>query len=398
MIGVSKLLGGKDKFGDKLRYSKKSKGQRYGTKENRGPVVVWNMTRTCNLSCTHCYSDSDYKGYSGELTTAEAKKFIDDLVEFNVPVLLFSGGEPLIRKDIFELADYTAQKGIRPTISTNGTLITKDVARRLKDIGVGYVGISLDGMEATNDRFRGKKGAFKEALQGIHNCLEIDQKVGLRFTINRHNYQEVGQIFDLLEEENIPRACFYHLVYSGRGSEMVQEDISLQQSREVMDLIIERTLDFQRRGLDKEILTVDNHADGIYTYLKMKEEAPAKAEKILKLLQRNGGNRTGIAIANVDWQGNVHPDQFTQNHTFGNIRERKFSEIWTDSSQNNILAGLKERKKLLKGRCSSCKWLEVCNGNFRARAEAIHGDFWHEDPACYLTDEEVGLSERAMNI
>ncbi|WP_408955593.1 putative heme d1 biosynthesis radical SAM protein NirJ1 [Natroniella sp. ANB-PHB2] len=393
MIGVSKLLGGKDRFGDKLRYSTESKGQQHGTKKDKGPVVVWNMTRTCNLSCTHCYSDSDYKDYSGELTTTEAKKFIDDLADFNVPVLLFSGGEPLLRKDIFELADYTAQKGIRPTISTNGTLISRDIARRLKDIGVGYVGISLDGMEATNDRFRGKKGAFKEALKGIHNCLEIDQKVGLRFTINRHNYQEVGQIFDLLEKENIPRACFYHLVYSGRGSEMVKEDISLQQSREVMDLIIERTLDFQKRGLDKEILTVDNHADGIYTYLKMKKEAPAKAEKILELLQRNGGNRTGIAIANVDWKGYVHPDQFTQNHTFGNIRERKFSEIWTDSSQNNILSGLKDRKNLLKGRCSKCKWLEVCNGNFRARAEAIHGDFWHEDPACYLTDEEVGLAK-----
>ncbi|MCK8816105.1 putative heme d1 biosynthesis radical SAM protein NirJ1 [Natroniella sulfidigena] len=393
MIGVSKLLGGKEKFGDKLRYSKKSKGQQHGALENRGPVVVWNMTRTCNLSCTHCYSDSDYKDYSGELSTAEAKEFIDDLADFNVPVLLFSGGEPLIRDDIFELAEYTAEKGIRPTISTNGTLITKDVAQRLKGIGVGYVGISLDGLEETNDQFRGKEGAFKKALEGIHNCLEIDQKVGLRFTINRHNYQELDQIFDLLEEEQIPRACFYHLVYSGRGSEMVKEDISLEESRKVMDLIIERTLDFQKRGIDKEILTVDNHADGIYLYLKMKQEDPARAEKILELLQRNEGNRTGIAIANVDWLGNVHPDQFTQNHTFGNVRERKFSEIWTDSSQNEILAGLKDRKNLLKGRCSKCKWLGVCNGNFRARAEAIYGDFWHQDPACYLTDEEIGLTK-----
>jgi putative heme d1 biosynthesis radical SAM protein NirJ1 len=391
MIGVSKLLGGTEQYGDKLRYSRKSKGQKHGTREGKGPIVVWNMTRTCNLSCTHCYSDSDYKNYDGELTTKEAKQFIDDLADFNVPVLLFSGGEPLMRKDIYELAEYTAEKGMRPTISTNGTLITKEVAQRLKNIGVGYVGISLDGTKETNDKFRGKEGAFDKALRGMHNCMEIDQRVGLRFTINRHNYKDLNDIFDLIEEENIPRACFYHLVYSGRGSEMVKEDISLAESREVMDLIIDRTQDFLERGLDKEILTVDNHADGIYLYRRMKEENPEKAEEVWELLSRNGGNRTGIAIANVNWVGDVHPDQFTQNHTFGNVRERKFGKIWTDTSQNEILAGLKDRKPLLKGRCAECKWLDVCNGNFRARAEAIHGDFWQEDPACYLTDEEIGL-------
>ncbi|MCK8824447.1 putative heme d1 biosynthesis radical SAM protein NirJ1 [Fuchsiella alkaliacetigena] len=394
MIGVSKLLGGKEKFGDSLRYSLKSKNQKHGTRQGRGPVVVWNMTRTCNLSCTHCYSDSENKSYDGELSTEEAKQFIDDLADFKVPVLLFSGGEPLIREDIFELAEYTAQKGIRPTISTNGTLITKEVAQRLKDIGVGYVGISLDGMPETNDKFRGKEGAFDRALEGMHNCLEIEQRVGLRFTINRHNFAELNDIFDLIEEEGIPRACFYHLVYSGRGSEMMKEDISLAESRQAMDIIIDRTLDFQAKGLDKEILTVDNHADGIYLYLRMKEEQPQKAKEILELLKLNGGNRSGIAIANVDWVGDVHPDQFTQNHTFGNVRERSFKEIWTDTSTNEILAGLKDRKPLLKGRCAKCKWLEVCNGNFRPRAEAVHGDFWQEDPACYLTDEEIGLTEK----
>ncbi|WP_459167816.1 putative heme d1 biosynthesis radical SAM protein NirJ1 [Natronospora cellulosivora (SeqCode)] len=393
MIGISRLLGGKEKYGDKLRYSKDSKQQYHGTRKNKGPVVVWNMTRTCNLSCIHCYSNSEKKKYSGELSTAEAKKFIDDLAEFNVPVLLFSGGEPLIREDILQILEYTVGKGIRATISTNGTLITKDIASKLKDIGVGYVGISLDGMELTNDRFRGKKGAFKLALEGIRNCLEIGQKVGLRFTINRHNYQEINDIFDMIEKEKISRVCFYHLVYSGRGSDIVKDDISLEETREVLDLIIDRTIDFQERGLDKEILTVANHADGIYLYLKMKERDPAKAEEILELLDRNGGNRTGIAIANVDWEGNVHPDQFTQNHSFGNVKKRKFKDIWTDSSENDILTALKDRKSLLKGRCSNCKWLNICNGNFRARAEAIHGDFWHEDPACYLRDNEIGLAD-----
>ncbi|HHW06964.1 MAG TPA: putative heme d1 biosynthesis radical SAM protein NirJ1 [Clostridia bacterium] len=391
MISVTKLLCDTSFFGDSLRYSHGSRGAVHGATTEMGPVVVWNCTRTCNLNCIHCYAGAEAKKYEGELTTEEAKQFIDDLADFRVPVLLLSGGEPLARPDVLELARYAREKGIRPTLSTNGTLIDRQVAQEIKDIGVGYVGISLDGIGEKNDEFRGKKGAFEAALRGIENCLAVGQRVGLRFTINRHNYGELEAIFNLIEEVGIPRVCFYHLVYSGRGSKMVEEDITHEETRAALDLIMARTLDFHRRGLDKEILTVDNHADGIYIYLKMKEKDSARAEEILKLLKRNGGNRTGIAIGAVDWHGNVHPDQFTQNHTFGNVRERPFGEIWSDVS-HPILGGLKNRKPLLKGRCAACRWLDVCNGNFRARAEAVTGDFWEADPACYLTDEEIGLA------
>lgn len=390
MISVTKLLCDSENYGDSLRYSQGSRGQVHGAVQGQGPVVVWNSTRTCNLKCIHCYSSSEAKKYEGELSTDEALRFIDDLAEFKVPVLLFSGGEPLLRGDLLTLASYARSKGIRPTISTNGTLLTPELTASLKNIGVGYIGISLDGIAENNDRFRGRSGAFKDALEGIRNCKAIDQRVGLRFTINRHNYKDLGAIFDLVEQENIPRVCFYHLVYAGRGSKMVEEDITRAEARAAMDLIVERTLDFYRRGLPKEILTVDNHADGVYIYLKMKKDNPGRAANILELLHLNGGNRTGIAIGAVDWYGNVHPDQFTQNQTFGNVRERKFGDIWTDISQP-VLAGLKNRKPLLKGRCSVCRWLNVCNGNFRARAEAVTGDFWESDPACYLTDEEIGI-------
>ncbi|WP_066635960.1 putative heme d1 biosynthesis radical SAM protein NirJ1 [Desulfolucanica intricata] len=390
MISITKLLCDSDNFGDSLRYSSGSRGQVHGTVAGRGPVVVWNTTRTCNLKCIHCYSNSDHKKYEGELNTVEAKQFIEDLADFKVPVILFSGGEPLIRPDFFELVTYAKKFGIRSTVSTNGTLITGEVAQKLKAAGVGYVGISLDGIGENNDRFRGHQGAFEAALRGIRNCIAVGQRVGLRFTINRHNYQELNDIFDLVEKENIPRVCFYHLVYSGRGEEMIDQDISHAETRAALDLIIERTLDFHKRGLQKEILTVDNHADAVYLYLKLLKSDPARAEKVMELLQHNGGNRTGIAIGEVDWYGNVHPDQFTQNHTFGNVRERKFGEIWTDMT-HPILAGLKDRKPLLKGRCASCRWLSICNGNFRARAEAVSGDFWESDPACYLTDEEIGI-------
>ncbi|WP_303103812.1 putative heme d1 biosynthesis radical SAM protein NirJ1 [Megamonas funiformis] len=392
MISVTKLLFATEYFGDSLRYTDNAHKARNGVREGMGPVVVWNSTRTCNLKCRHCYMSSDAKKYQNELTTAEAKQFIDDLADFNVPVLLFSGGEPLIRPDFFELADYAAKKGVRPTLSTNGTLITPEVARKIKDIGVGYVGISLDGLREVNDKFRGKAGAFEAAMNGIKNCVAVDQRVGLRFTINHHNIQELENIFDFIEEENINRVCFYHLVYSGRGNQMMDEDVTAEESRRAMDIIIRRTRDFEERGLKKEILTVDNHCDGVYMYLKALQEGKDElAQQIKKYIAMNGGNRSGMAFAEVDPLGYVHPDQFTQHHTFGNVRERKFGDIWQDTT-NPIMEGLKDRKPLLKGRCSKCKFLDNCNGNFRTRAEARTGDFWESDPSCYLTDEEIGIT------
>ena len=375
MISVTKLLFNTEYFGDSLRYTKGSRGSLHGTTTGSGPVVVWNSTRTCNLKCLHCYMESDAQKYEGEMTTEEAKRFIDDLADFKVPVLLFSGGEPLIRPDFFELAEYAAAKGIRPTLSTNGTLITREVAQRIKDIGVGYVGISLDGLREVNDKFRGKIGAFQAAMEGIQNCVAVGQRVGLRFTINSHNFAELDKIFDFIEEENIDRVCFYHLVYSGRGNKMIEEDVTPEQSRQAMETIIRRTIDFEERGLRKEILTVDNHCDGVYIYLRTLKENPEKAARIKELISMNGGNRSGIAFAEVDPLGYVHPDQFTQHITFGNVRERKFGDIWTDLS-HPIMAGLKNRKPLLKGRCARCQFLDNCNGNFRTRAEAVTGDFW----------------------
>ncbi len=393
MISISKLLWDTSHFGDQLRYSPSSRHQVHGTADGRGPVVVWNITRACNLRCIHCYASANSQKHPNELTTREAKSFIDELASFRVPVLLFSGGEPLMRQDFFELAAYAKERGIHTALSTNGTLITPTVAQRLKEIGLGYMGISLDGVGKTNDQFRGKAGAFQAALEGIRNCLAVGQRVGLRFTLSRHNYNQLEAILELIERENIPRACFYHLAYSGRGRKLLSDDLTHEETRAALDLIIEKTLDFHLRGLDKEILTVDNHADGVYVYLKLRQSDPQKAERAYQLLLQNGGNRSGIAIAAVDWEGNVHPDQFTPQYTLGNIRKKSFPEIWTDPS-HPILAGLRNRRPLLKGRCARCQWLEICNGNLRSRAEAVFNDFWAPDPACYLTDEEIGIAQQ----
>lgn len=390
MISVTKLIFRDDYEGDRLRYAPGAGDMRNGAAPGLGPVVVWNSTRTCNLNCRHCYMEADNAPHSGELTTDEAKRFIDDLAAYRVPALLFSGGEPLMRPDFFQLAEYARSKGLRPTLSTNGTLINRETAQRIKDVGVTYVGISLDGLAEVNDRFRGKAGACEQAVAGIRNCVAVGQRVGLRFTINRHNFAQLDNIFDFIEREEIDRVCFYHLVYSGRGANMKSEDIFPAESRQAMDIIIARARDFARRGLKKEILTVDNHCDGIYLYLKVLAEGEAAlADQIKDFLLSNGGNRSGIAFGEVDPEGFVHPDQFTRHITFGNVKERPFGEIWEDTGTNEILAGLKDRKPLLTGRCLACKFLSACNGNFRARAEAVHGSFWASDPACYLTDEEI---------
>lgn len=382
MINCTRLLCSKKGFYDEIRYEK---GKPADT--NR-PIVVWNTTRSCNLRCVHCYIDAKAKKDDGELSTEQARAMIDDLSAFGAPVLLFSGGEPFMRSDLFELGKYARSKGLRTVISTNGTLITDDTAEKIKDAGFSYVGISLDGLEATNDKFREQKGAFKKTLSGIRNCLKNAVRVGLRFTINKYNFQDIPGIFDLIEEENIPRACFYHLVYSGRGSEMIKDDLTAQQARDVMDIIFERTIGLCDKSKDTEILTVDNHADCVYLYLRLAKEDKEKAREVLNLLKINGGNKSGIGIADVDNLGFVHADQFWRHYSFGNVKTRKFSEIWLDES-DELLRNLRNRIPLLKGKCGRCHFQDICGGNFRVRAEAVYADVWQEDPACYLSEEEV---------
>jgi radical SAM protein with 4Fe4S-binding SPASM domain len=292
---------------------------------------------------------------------------------------------------MLELAAYAGSLGIRPVISTNGTLITAAKAEEIVAAGVAYVGVSLDGVRETNDYFRGVKGAFDLALRGIRNCVAAGQKVGLRLTLTRHNARDLPRIFELIEREEIDRACFYHLVYSGRGRDIAGDDLTHEETRTAVDYICEQAVSFRQRGIEKDILTVDNHADGVYVYLKLRREDPERAEDVLQLLRWNGGNRSGIGIGNIDNVGEVHPDQFWWSHSFGNVRERPFSEIWSDLSEP-LLAGLRDRKALLKGRCGSCRFQDICNGNFRVRALAATGDVWAPDPACYLTDEEIGVA------
>ena len=389
MIGISKLYCGTVEASDPLRYGRSSKdlpSHLLQFSADKKPVVVWNITSACNLKCVHCYAAAGKAG--NELSTKEGMELIANLREYGSPVILFSGGEPLIRKDLPALIRTAVKSDMRAVISTNGTLITQDLAMELADYGLSYIGVSLDGLQEINDTFRGVRGAFREAMKGIERAMHEGIKVGLRFTMNRRNVDEIPRILDLMKTEGIPRICFYHLVYTGRAIELMEDDLSREQTRDTLDLIMDRSREMIDAGQQVEVLTVDNHADGPYVYLRMKRQGHPRADEVLELLKMNGGNSSGLGIGCVNWDGEVYPDQFWRTRVLGNVRQKPFSEIWEDPS-NEFLMKLKTKKEHMQGRCRDCRWLDVCAGNFRARAEAATGDPWGEDPACYLTDEEI---------
>lgn len=358
--------------------------------ENNGrdikPVIVWNITSSCNLSCYHCYLEASKIPAAEILDTQKCKKIILDLADFGVPALLFSGGEPLLRKDIFELAEFSRQYGIRPVLSTNGTLVTESLAEKIKTSGIEYAGISIDGKPNTHDRLRGQKGSFKQAAIGIRNCKDAGVKIGVRFTLMKDNAKDLDFIFDFVRKEKAHRLCIYHLVYSGRGRQ--EKELSSNEKKSCLELIWDYANAFYREGEQTEILTVDNHCDGVWIYHKMRKSDEERANSILKSLMKSEGNQSGVCIGCIDYKGDVYIDQFTRGHSLGNVTKRKFEEIWEDQS-NHLLYGLRHRKDFIKGRCKGCSFFSICNGNMRARAQAVYGDFWEEDPGCYLSSEEI---------
>ncbi len=399
MINISKLYCDEVTPGDWIRYGKEGSGEREGEMvpkkaSERKPIVVWNITRNCNLKCVHCYNDSGVGKKCNDATTEEAKAVLDDLAGFGIPSVLFSGGEPLMRHDLFELIKYATGKGLRTVISTNGTLITPEAATKIKEYGVSYVGISLDGVGEINDKFRGVDGAFDRAVEGIKNCQAVGQRIGLRLTLTKRNVADLEALFDFFEKNNIERACFYHLVPSGRGQGISDDDLTHAQSREAIEMIMAKTKAFKAAGRKTDILTVDNHVDGIYLYLKLLKEDPEKAKDVWKLLTWNGGgmNSSGVGIGCLDFNGKVHANQFWGHYDLGDIHEKPFSEIWSNNDEP-LLKGLRNRRDYVKGRCRLCKFFDGCGGSLRVRADLHFGDTWAPDPGCYLTDEEIGLDK-----
>jgi heme d1 biosynthesis radical SAM protein NirJ len=356
-----------------------------------GPVVIWNLIRRCNLTCKHCYSISGDVDFLGELSTAEVFGVMDDLRAFRVPVLILSGGEPLMRRDIFEISGRAKEMGFYVGLSSNGTLVDAAHADRIRDTGYDYVGISLDGIGATHDKFRRKDGAYNAALRGLRLLRDRGVKVGVRFTMTDDNVDELPALLDLIEREGFQKFYLSHLVYAGRGNKSRGDDATWAATRAAMDLVIARAWQWVSAGRDHEIVTGNNDADAVYLLHWAAREAPHAVAHLRAKLAQWGGNSSGVNIANIDNLGNVHPDTMWWHHTLGNVKERRFSAIWSDLS-DPIMAGLKSKPRRIGGRCAACAFFDVCGGNTRVRALRITGDPWAEDPGCYLADAEIGVA------
>ena len=364
-----------------------------------GPVVIWNLIRRCNLKCKHCYSISSDHDFPGELTTNDVFKVMDDLWAFGVRVLILSGGEPLLRPDIFEISKQAKAMGFYVGLSTNGALIDEKIIEPIAEIDYDYVGISLDGIGATHDAFRGKEGAFDASLKGAKLCRRHSLKVGLRFTMTMDNAHQLPDLLSIIEDEDINKFYLSHLNYAGRGNKNRGDDAHWQITRDAMDMIFERCLKLLLKGQEKEFVTGNNDADGVYLMLWLRKHYPAEVDHIQAKLQQWGGNSSGVNIANIDNLGDVHPDTFWWHYKLGNVKERPFSRIWPDTS-DPIMAGLKQHPRSVSGRCGACEHFDICGGNTRVRAMQLTGDPWAEDPGCYLTDEEigvVGMGDRLVN-
>ncbi|MBG7601606.1 MAG: heme d1 biosynthesis radical SAM protein NirJ [Gammaproteobacteria bacterium] len=367
-----------------------------GPKRNPpGPVVIWNLIRRCNLTCKHCYSISADKDFPNEISTETIFKTMDDLREFGVPVLILSGGEPLLHPDIFKISAYAKELGFYVGLSTNGTLIDKNNIHKIAAAKYNYVGISIDGMRNTHDMFRRKQGSFDAAMNGIRMCRDHGIKVGLRFTMTQDNAAELPDLLQLMDDEGIDKFYFSHLNYAGRGDKNRKDDVAHQRTRDAMDLLFDASLTAVQQGQQREFVTGNNDADGVYLLHWVRRRYPQHAGAIQARLEQWGGNSSGVNISNIDNLGNVHPDTMWWNYNLGNIKERPFSEIWADIS-DPLMAGLKASPRPLRGRCGVCNHRNICGGNTRTRAFQMTGDPWWEDPGCYLSDEELGIDPAAI--
>ena len=356
------------------------------------PVVIWNLTRTCNLRCRHCYTTSADVPFPGELSHEQAMGVLDDLSRFGIPALILSGGEPLSRFDFFPLAERARALGFRHlSLSTNGTRVAEHIDR-LVDLSFDYVGISLDGIGAMNDWFRGVGGAFDAALAGVRACKAKGVKVGLRFTITEDNAEMLPAMLDLCDGEGVDKFYLSHLVYAGRGNKNRGEDTARARTRRAMDKLIDRAWVAVAEDQPLEIVTGNNDADAVWFLRWVERNFPSqRAAHVARHLEAWGGNSSGLGVANIDPQGKVHPDTYWSDYTVGSVKDTPFSALWTGADP--MLATLRQRPRPLKGRCGACAMKDICGGNTRIRALQVTGDPWAEDPACYLTNAEIGLDE-----
>jgi heme d1 biosynthesis radical SAM protein NirJ len=361
-----------------------------GTPGTRPPVVIWNLLRRCNLTCKHCYATSADSPFRDELDSAEALRVIDDLHDAGVRVLILSGGEPLLREDLFQLAAHARDLGLFVALSSNGTLIDEGNIERIAAARFDYVGISLDGLEAVHDHWRQQAGSFAASLRAVDLCRERDIRVGLRTTLTRHNYPQLPALLALMREHDVHKFYLSHLNYSGRGKRSRKADAHHQMTRDAMQQLFAQAWEDVQQGRESDFVSGNNDADAILLLQWVATHLPQHRERLERMLRAWGGNASGGGIANIDNVGDVHPDTYWWQHRVGNVRRQSFRELWLEQP-DPLLQRLRQHPRTVGGRCAQCRWLAICNGNTRTRAWA-EGDLWGADPGCYLSDTEIGLA------
>ncbi len=355
------------------------------TRTLNGSIMIWNFTNRCNLLCHHCYSKAD-ANEKDTLTLEEIQETIPKLKKAGVNFVIFSGGEPLIRKDIFDIAQCMKDNKIMTYLSTNGMYINeKNVDRIIETFN--YIGISIDGIEEVHDYFRGQEGSYQKSIDAIKLIQKHGGNAGIRFTITKETEKCFYDMFKLVEELNVNKFYISHLVYSGRGLDNLKIDISKEQRREYVDFIIDKAFEYYHSGKNIDLVTGNMEMDAIMLLNKFRKDYPEFSDSLKQKLQSWGGNSAGNRLGNMDWAGNVKPDPFFP-QVIGNYLENDFDKVWCDEN-NELLGNLRQFPRNISGKCANCDYINICNGGSRSRAYAISGDLWAEDPSCYLTDNEI---------
>ncbi|MBK6516790.1 MAG: radical SAM protein [Polyangiaceae bacterium] len=353
-----------------------------------GTVVVWNICRHCNMTCPHCYVAAGTKPSPGDLDTSACLRVIDQLAGAGVTTLIVSGGEPLLRADVFELIAHARGRGLSVQLSTNGVLIDEGVAARLAGLGVSYVGISIDGPRELNDAYRGLEGGFDLAVQALAHLRAAGLRTGLRTTLTRKNLDALAPML-ALAAERADRFYVSHLVYAGRGLRMMGDDLTREQTRASLTWLFERAVELASERHPLRIVTGGNDsAGGLFVRFTARRFGEPAAAKVRAMLERRAGNSAGEKLLNIDHKGGVHPDQFWQSERLGRLPLQPLAEVL----DHPLLGELRTREERLTGRCAGCSDRALCRGSHRERAEAAYGDRWAPDPSCVLSDEEIGAS------
>jgi len=340
--------------------------------DNKVRMIAWEVTRSCNLNCVHCRAASSLGPYSGELSTEKSLKLIDEIAAIASPVIILTGGEPLLRPDIFEIASYGTSKGLRMVMATNGTLVTSAVAQKMIESGIKRVSISLDGKDAqSHDVFRQEKGAFDKAMTGIDVLKDAGMEFQINTTITTANLKQIKEILALAKNIGAAAHHIFLLVPTGRGKDLAGQAITAADYEETL-------MWFYRESMTCGIQLKATCAPH---YFRIMHQNKPKGEKRVRKAgghfhESTRGCLGGITFCFISHVGQVQPCGYLELNC-GNVQKQSFGEIWEKSE---VFCNLRDYGKY-KGKCGRCEFIKVCGG-CRARAFEATGDYLAEEPLC----------------